>query len=144
MKDAFSIVVIVFLFSFVIISLVTLGEEGNEKNVYLDNESKVLLNNLSKEYNTKFYDLAVAEQEEAGEGLDPYEKEFETRSAQSTGTLNFLDKILYAPDIILYTAGVPRTTYVQSIVTMILSFLGIVLIVVGYRALFGGGKLTQN
>ncbi len=149
MKSYFSIFIVLILFVTVMYSMATIGVIAESKNNALDDNSKNIIGNLTTSINNDFNinsSFSESELEINGSGFDQedvFAQQFFEGKADSTKKAGVISSLVKAPDTILLSFGLPEED-VATFKNIILLFIGTVISFATYRAIFGGGKVTDN
>ena len=140
------LIVVVFM---VVIIFTGINEVGQESitNDNLDNRSKTLIFNINSNLDSNFNDLTVATSDltenSTFEGQDAFVQQF-LETKEQTGSLEgFINKITSIPDLLIL--GVNSDVDEDTLglwKAILLSFIVLILIVVGFVAIFGDGRIT--
>jgi len=118
-------------------------------NENINEESRIIINNTNTNLNNGFNDAKFqAESLEISENtnfdnVDPYSREYLEEKSESQSYTGIYKNFRNIPTLIKESLGIPDNIInpFWSIITILVS---IILIVIGYRLFFGGGKMTKN
>lgn len=149
MKSLGTIFVVLMLFMSVFVAMQVIGEESYNNN-QLSSSSKALILNYSSNIdgNLNFVDsfnqsASNLTTNATFDSEDVFAQEFLEGKSQAQQKQGIVKNIVKVPDLIFLAIGLPESSliWIKSLIALILA---IVLSFAAYRAIFGGGKLTDN
>jgi hypothetical protein len=149
MKSIASIFFGLMLIVIVFYGVQVVGEESKD-NTNIDTFSVDLINNFSNNLdnefniNTSFVELeSNLSINSTFDSQDVFAQEYLEGKSDSTSKTGLITKLSKIPDMIIISLGVPENSviWIKSIIALII---GVILSFAGYRAIFGGGKITNT
>ena len=149
MKDFLTAVTVLFLFTFIFYAANSISSELSG-NANLEAESLIFVNNfsnqLSNTVSNSSFSLTVSsvpDNQTSTAGVESFELEFVERNKQTEETVGPIQVFKKIPDLIKFTLGVEEdsTAIYWGLIAVLITLL---IFIIGFRSLFGGGRLTEN
>jgi len=149
MKSLYSIFVVLMIAITIMWTMSNIGTEV-VNNSNLDSESVTLIVSVSNELNDNFnpnssFDAATSRL--AGNGSfddeDVFAREFLEGKSEGETQKQRIVSISKLPDLMILSLGVPEED-LNIYKVIIVLFISVILAFAAYRAIFGGGKVTDN
>lgn len=124
--------------------------EASKANTNIDSFSVSLINNFSKELDNEFNietdfnelksNLSI---NSTFDSEDVFAQEFLEGKSSSSSKTGIIKKLTKIPDMVILALGAPENSviWIKSIIVLVITVL---LSFAAYRAIFGGGKITDN
>lgn len=149
MKSIGSIFIVLMLAVVVFYGVQVIGENSSS-NPNLDHDSKALISNFTNNLNDNFdvttdfneFDSNLSDNS-SFDSQDVFAQEFLEGKSEGTKKQGIVSKITKIPDMVILSLGVPEDSvaWIKGILALVLTtFLGFA----AYRAIYGGGKITDN
>ena len=149
MKSIGSIFVVLMLILVVFSAMRIVGEEGIS-NSNLDAQSIALISNISTNIDSNFnVDGSFTEVRSnltvnsTFDNTDVFAQEYLEGKSDSTGKTGLIKDFVKIPDLFILSLGIPEqdVSWIKGIMILMIT---VMLSFAGYRAFFGGGKITDN
>ena len=149
MKSLGAIFTILMLFMSVMVAMQIVGEESYD-NSRISSQSKALITNYSSNINNNLnfdndYNITESNLTENAtyDSEDVFAQEYLEGKSGSDSRGGVVKNIVKVPDLILLAIGLPESSvvWVKSLIALLLT---VILSFAAYRAIFGGGRVTDN
>lgn len=149
MKSFGSIFVVLMLISVVFYIMISIGNEG-VTNSNLDTDSVILIAQIDSGVNSKLNFSNSFDEFQSNlttnatfDSADVFAQEYLEGKSQGQSKQGIIANIIKIPDLLILSLGIPLSAlvWVRSIILLIIT------VIIGfatYRAIFGGGKVTDN
>tara|TARA_R100001591_G_scaffold80768_1_gene87836 strand:+ start:1214 stop:1663 length:450 start_codon:yes stop_codon:yes gene_type:complete len=149
MKSIGTIFVVLMLFMSVFIAMQQVGEESFSNSQLSDDSKSLILNyssnidgnlNLNNDFGESQSNLTT---NATFDSEDVFAQEFLEGKSEAQQQTGIIRNIVKVPDLIFLSIGFPESSliWIRSLIALIITT---ILAFAGYRAIFGGGKITDN
>jgi len=143
---AWPLIVVIFIVVVIFSGINEVGQASINNN-NLDNNSKILIVNINSNLDDNFAQLSLVSSNLTNgtsfEGQDPFVQQFLENKESTSRFEQFTNKIISIPDLLIL--GVNDTIPESDLAlykALLLAFLGFIIAVVVFVAIFGDGRIT--
>lgn len=143
MKDLFTIFIVVSMILLVFTGLALVGDEAIEKNPNLNADSVELISGINASVQDNLENFSVRTVNETSLGQDPFVQQY-LESKENVGRIqNLVNKVGRMPDFFTLSWGINEEDSAPYLLFVGIFFV-VILIIAGFRAFFGGDRITKN
>lgn len=143
MKDLYTIYIVISLVLIAFTGIIIVGDEAIEKNSNLNAQSITLIAGINSSVSETSDGFEVREVNGSSLGQDPFVQQY-LESKENVGRVqNLVDKVGRIPDFFTLSWGLNEEDSAPYLLYVGI-FFTVILIIAGFRAFFGSGRITKD